>query len=117
MIKDSEAIEKNLMKLHDRRDKVLTLSREEIRIAGRAITLIHTGDMQKANSLLKELKLLDRKLTAIEAGFEYNTTQAHQEYVEAQSLYIMINEERTRARRFCRYHTYGVFRIYLIATL
>ncbi len=97
MIKNIDRIEKDLMTLQETKDKVMDLSRETIRLAGRTITKIHANDMPDARKLLAELKSHVVKLKTVEKGFEYNSMQAHQEYVEAYALYIMINESRVPA--------------------
>jgi len=94
MIKDIDKIEADLTTLQERRDEVMDLSREVIRLAGRAITKIHAGDKSETDKLLKELKSNVKKLRTMEHGFEYHSLQAHQEYVEAYALFIMVNESR-----------------------
>ncbi|MGC8479145.1 MAG: hypothetical protein ACP5M9_00540 [Candidatus Micrarchaeia archaeon] len=94
MIKNIDIIEKKIMALHSRRDKVLGLSREIVLLSGRTITAIHADKLKEAGTSIKKLKLLDKNLKNIEKGFEYNSQQAHQEFVEAYSLFIMVNENR-----------------------
>ncbi|MCL5008314.1 MAG: hypothetical protein M1156_00265 [Candidatus Marsarchaeota archaeon] len=94
MINDMEKIESELLKLQETKDKVMDLSRETVRLAGKAITKIHAGDSDSVSRLLSELKNNVKKLKTIEKGFEYNSMQAHQEYVEAYALYIMVKESR-----------------------
>ena len=94
MISDMDKIEEELLKLQKTKDEVMDLSRETIRLAGKTITKIHAGDSEQTGEFLAELKEKVKKLKNIEKGFEYNSLQAHQEYVEAYSLYIMVNESR-----------------------
>ena len=87
-------IEKKLMRLQDEKDKVLDISRELIRTAGRAITLIHAREFKQAGASMKVLAALERKLRSSEKGFEYFSVQAHQEYVEAMAFYTVLKERR-----------------------
>ncbi len=87
-------IEKKLMDMQERKDKVLEISRELIRTAGRAITLIHARELDKAGSSMKTLVALEKKLRGAEKGFEYFSVQAHQEYVEAMAFYTVFKEQR-----------------------
>ncbi len=94
MITDIENIEKSLITLQERKDDVMTLSRDIIRLSGKMITKIHAEDKAETQKLFKDLRVLVKKLKKAEPGFEYNSLQAHQEYVEAASLYVMVNELR-----------------------
>lgn len=98
MIKDIKAIEKKLISLHKRKDKIMDLSREIIRQSGRIITMVHANDNASAQKLIIGLKEMNTSLKKIEIGFEYNTTQAHQEYVEACSVYEMVLNNRIPSR-------------------
>ncbi len=94
MIENADKIEKKLMDLQKRKDEAIKLSSDIIRLSGRVITKIHGEDLGEVKKLLATLNTEVKKLKKIEAGFEYNTLQAHQEYVEAHGLYIMCNEHR-----------------------
>ncbi len=94
MIPDTEKIEKRLLELQERKDRVLLSARDVIRLAGKAITALHASDARKSGALLKSLKAEMAKLRKMEKGFEYHTLQAHQEYVEALTLYWIINKRR-----------------------
>ncbi len=98
MIKDIKAIEKKLISLHKRKDKIMDLSREIIRQSGRIITMVHANDNASAQKLIIGLKKMNTSLKKIEIGFEYNTMQAHQEYVEACSVYEMVLNNRIPSR-------------------
>lgn len=94
MIPDIRQIEKRLVGLNDRKDKVMSISREIIRLAGTSITAMHGHDYGKASADLRSAKSLISKLKAIEGGFEYNALQAHQEFVEANALSSMLKRHR-----------------------
>ncbi len=98
MIKGIDKIEAELLKQQETKDSVMDLSRGIIRQAGKAITKIHARDLPGAWKLIAELKAEVKKLKGIEKGFEYNSMQAHQEYVEACALHVMINESRIPSR-------------------
>ena len=93
MIDNIKKIEKNLLLLHKRKDKVMELSRDIVRLSGKAITLVHSNDMISSKKLIHELGKMNGALRSIESGFEYNSQQAHQEYVEAYSVYNMVLKE------------------------
>ncbi len=94
MIKNIKNIEKKLLLLHKQKDRVIELSRDIVRLSGKIITQIHAEDLKNAKKSLVLLTSLNKKLNSIEKGFEYNSQQAHQEYVEAYSLYTMVTENR-----------------------
>lgn len=94
MIPDAGKIENKLLKLQKRKDRVMDISREIVRLSGKAITLMHAREIQKAKKTLITLRSLEKKLNAIEEDFEYNSIQAHQEYVEAYALYEILNYGR-----------------------
>ena len=94
MITGIDEIEKELLAMQEAKDSVMDLSREVIRQAGKAITLIHANDANAAAKALENLRANAKKLQKIDKGFEYNSMQAHQEYVEACALNIMVNESR-----------------------
>ncbi len=75
-----------MQSLEEQREKVLSLSRELIRNAGKAIVAMHAKDKPKAMSLLSDMEKIRTSLLKTESGFEYNSLQAHQEYVEAKVL-------------------------------
>ncbi len=93
-IPDVGRIEKRLIALQKKKDIVQELSRDAIRAAGKSITLMHAGKMKGAGSEMKRLAALILKLKKAEKGFEYFSTQAHQEYVEARAFYIILKERR-----------------------
>jgi translin len=89
-----ENIEKRIMHLQERKDKVLEVSRDIIRISGKAITLMHAKRLREAYASIKKLRSLVKTLKMLEGGFEYYSLQAHQEYVEAYAFYIILKEQR-----------------------
>ena len=90
MINDIKQVEKKMQDLEEQREQVLSLSRELIRNAGKAIVAMHAKDNVKAKRLLSEMETIRSKLVKAEPGFEYNSLQAHQEYAEARILECII---------------------------
>ncbi|MDE1873712.1 MAG: hypothetical protein KGI04_01160 [Candidatus Micrarchaeota archaeon] len=89
-----DRIEKTLVAQQKAKDRVQELSRDVIRLAGKTITQMHAGRMREAQASMKRLASLEKMLRRAEKGFEYFSTQAHQEYVEASTFYIIIREHR-----------------------
>jgi translin len=94
MLPGINEIEKEILGLQDRKDNVMNVSRELIRLTGKCITMMHTGDMKAAGKMLKEVSLMVKKLEKDDAGFEYNSQQAYQEYVEAAVLYSILGKRK-----------------------
>lgn len=84
---DVENVAESLAAKQEAFDRVMQLSREVIRSAGQAITMMHNGDTKKAATVIKEMKGKVKSLQGIDTQFKYNTQQAYQEYVEAQVFY------------------------------
>lgn len=78
-----EDVEKRLVKMDGRRERTLAISREAVRLAGKAITMMHAREKGMADELMEKLGSTIKELSGVEKGFEYNSLQAHQEYVEA----------------------------------
>jgi translin len=93
-IPDMGKVERRLEELERRREALLSLSRELIRLAGKAITLMHARRLAEAAALLARMRRLERRLKAGEKGMEYFSQQAHQEYVEAIAFYTVLKERR-----------------------
>jgi translin len=93
-IPDAAKIERRLLSLQKKKDMVMDISREVVRIAGRSITLMHAGRMREANAEMRRLGGLAARLRKAEKGFEHLSMQAHQEYVEAIAFYTILNEGR-----------------------
>ena len=85
-------IESRLSALQERKDRVLSLSREMVRLAGRSITLMHAKRLGEASRIMSRMSALSRKLKREERGFEFFSTQAHQEYVEALAFYNILKK-------------------------
>lgn len=81
--KDIEKISVHLSKKQSEFDKAMQYSRDIIRCAGLAITMMHNGDIKKAKRKVSELKVKISELSKIDKQFKYNTFQAYQEYAEA----------------------------------
>ena len=94
MINDIKQVEKRMQDLEEQREQVLSLSRELIRNAGKAIVAMHAKDSVKAKKILSEMESIRNKLVDVEKGLEYNSLQAHQEYVEARILDGIITKEK-----------------------
>ena len=93
-IPDVEDIERHLIKLQERKDRVLGASRDVVRMAGRAITMMHAKNLAEAAAGIRKLRSRVAELKRIEKGFEYNSMQAHQEYVEALAFFVILKEHR-----------------------
>ncbi|MDE1846154.1 MAG: hypothetical protein KGH53_02650 [Candidatus Micrarchaeota archaeon] len=90
MIPGIKNITQGIAKLQERQDKVMATSRAVVRLSGEAMANMHA---KKYKDVKKQLALLSRQLgnlKKIEAGFEYYSMQAHQEFVEANVLYSII---------------------------
>ncbi len=91
MIADTSRIEKKLTVQQRERDKVMELSRETIRLAGRSITLMHARENTKAMQMLARLKAYNARLSKESKGHEFYTLQASQEYAEAYILHSILS--------------------------
>ena len=78
-----EEVSDYLAKKQDTFDSVMQTSREMVRDAGQAITLLHNDSVDGAVAKLKALGEKARGLSKIDSDFKYNTMQAYQEYAEA----------------------------------
>ncbi|VVB77090.1 Translin family protein [uncultured archaeon] len=96
---DIEDIEKHLIKLQKRKDRVMDLSRNIIRMSGKAITLMHAGRLAEANFDIKKIRALVSAVKKLEGGLEYYSLQAHQEYVEASAFYTVVKGGRLASRK------------------
>ncbi|MDE1856046.1 MAG: hypothetical protein KGH49_02315 [Candidatus Micrarchaeota archaeon] len=83
-------ITKDLERLQARQDRVMSLSRSVIRLAGESISNMHAKKYREVKKQLARLKKMVLELKGAEGGFEYYSMQAHQEYVEASMLYSII---------------------------
>lgn len=64
-------------------DKVMTMSRDIIRDAGQAITMMHNDDKDKAQEKLSSMADTVSELKKVDSEYRYHTLQAYQEYAEA----------------------------------
>ncbi len=94
VISDLDEITRELEKLQKRQDRVMQLTRDATRMAGEAISAMHSKDKAKIKRIMSNLEKSMKKLKVIEKGFEYYSAIAHQEYVEAYSLYCVIGKKR-----------------------
>ena len=98
-IPDTKRIERKLLDMQKRKDRVLAISRDIIRLAGSSITLMHAKRLASARAHIKRLDALEKRLKSAEKGFEYFSIQAHQEYVEARAFYTIVRERRFASQR------------------
>ena len=94
MLPDLKRIEAKVSELESRRDSVMQLSRELIRMSGKAIALMHAQGPRGAAEMLRNLKRMKNSLSESEGGFEYYTLQAHQEYTEAVVLHGVLSSKK-----------------------
>ncbi len=87
MIRDTDRIEKRIVELESQMDSVMQLSRSVIRLAGKAITALHSKRKREATGLIERMSEQVKELTLREKGFEHYALQAHQEYSEAMIVY------------------------------
>ena len=80
---DVEKISDHLTKKQNDFDTAMQLSRQMIRDAGQAITLMHNNDKEEAKMKLEQMKKTGEQLYKFNAQFSHNTMQAYQEYAEA----------------------------------
>ncbi|MGC8776380.1 MAG: hypothetical protein ACP5P2_00300 [Candidatus Micrarchaeia archaeon] len=99
MLKEIKEITKELEKEQKRFEEVISISNKIIRLSAQLITSLHAKDRKLANKLKKRLEQEVSKLMRIEKGLEYYSMQAHQEYVEAVSLYNIIFAGKLPRRR------------------
>ncbi|MDE1850222.1 MAG: hypothetical protein KGH54_00300 [Candidatus Micrarchaeota archaeon] len=94
MIPDIKKITKDLQMLQERQDRVMSLSRAIVRLAGESISNMHAKRYAEAKRQLAKLRAMISQMRRIEEGFEYYSMQSHQEYVEAAMLYSIIANGR-----------------------
>ncbi|MEM4679686.1 MAG: hypothetical protein QXL98_01970 [Thermofilaceae archaeon] len=80
------------------REKLLTLTREIVRLSRQAIFKLHDGDLAAAESLLKHLRAMVEELLAFKESsprlyYGGSVTAALAEYVEANALYSYLKGE------------------------
>ncbi|MEM1690222.1 MAG: hypothetical protein QXG48_00075 [Thermofilaceae archaeon] len=80
------------------REKLLTLTREIVRLSRQAIFKLHDGDLAAAESLLKHLRAMVEELLAFKESsprlyYGGSVTAALAEYVEANALYCYLKGE------------------------
>lgn len=92
-IQEFQRIEKDLKKFEEKREQVITLSREIIQLSKQIIYALHRNDIQGATQVLHHIKQKKQKLPkeAYDAGIQM---VALQEYVEAMCLYdFLVNNK------------------------
>lgn len=99
MIPKIEEIEKELTEMQESKDRLMQISREMIRLSGKAVTMMHAGNMKGAEANLKRISGMAKELKTFDPRFDYNAQQAHQEYVEALALYQMLKHGRIPSRK------------------
>ena len=99
MIPKIEEIEGELTEMQESKDKVMQASREMIRLAGKSITMMHAGNIKDAEENLKKISEMAKELKKFDSRFDYNAQQAHQEYVEALTLYHILKHGRIPSKK------------------
>lgn len=69
-----------------RQDKVLTQSREIVRLSARAIRDIHTGEKVELSATLAELEKMVLEIRQFDDDFSHITEHCYQEYVEIKTF-------------------------------
>lgn len=77
-----------------RQDKVLTASREAIRLCARAIRDIHTNDVKLAKKSISDLEEKLKELKSVEKDFEHISKQTYQEYAEIKLFYAISQKQK-----------------------
>ena len=85
---------KELDEKEKRQDKVLTASREAIRLCARAIRDIHTNDVKLAKKSITELENKLEELRGVEKDFEHISKQAYQEYAEIKLFFAISQKQK-----------------------
>ncbi len=83
MEKEIEKISEHLSKKQSEFDRVMQSSRDIIRMAGQAITILHNGNAEQAEKMISDIKARVEELSRFDTQFKYNSFQAYQEYAEA----------------------------------
>lgn len=99
VISDIDAVTKELGALQKKQDSVMQLTREIVRMAGEAISAMHSKDSAKVRRIMLNLGKGMARLKKAERGFEYYSATAHQEYVEAYALYCVISKKSIPSAR------------------
>ncbi|UNQ72743.1 hypothetical protein [Infirmifilum sp. NZ] len=94
--KDLEKINKLLTELDEKREEILTLTRELTRKAREAIFSLHRGDRERGIQSLEEARRLLRRILSFREGFPNiyyagYVISAQAEYVEAEMLYSILS--------------------------
>jgi len=95
--KDLEKINKLLTELDEKREEILTLTRELTRKAREAIFSLHRGDRERGIQSLEEARRLLRRILSFREGFPNiyyagYVISAQAEYVEAEMLYSILSD-------------------------
>jgi len=94
--KDLEKINKLLTELDEKREEILTLTRELTRKAREVIFSLHRGDRERGIQSLEEARRLLRRILSFREGFPNiyyagYVISAQAEYVEAEMLYSILS--------------------------
>ncbi|MCL4388410.1 MAG: hypothetical protein M1564_02480 [Candidatus Marsarchaeota archaeon] len=89
-----EIIHESLERKQQGMDRILQRSREMVRMASKAITLMHANRMDDAASMISEMDSQRDEMLKMskEDGMEFYSVQPLQEYVEAKALFRIIND-------------------------
>src|SRR3989344_9509998 len=91
---DFESIRKELDSFEDKREEVITISREIIRLSKQIIYSVHRDDEKTATNLVKEIS---KKIKTLDKEKNYDTgisAVAFQEYVEAITFYDIVKNNK-----------------------
>jgi translin len=89
--RDIGSISTYLTKKQKSFDSVTDLTRDIIRNAAQAITLLHNGNKSTAKRIISSTYDIVKRLDKFGAEFEYYTRQACQEYAEASIFYAIMD--------------------------
>jgi translin len=91
-----ESIHGSLEKKQQSMDRILQKSRDMVRMSSKAITLMHSGKMDDAASIVSGLDAQRDEMLSMskEDGMGFYSVQPLQEYVEAKALLGIIKEGR-----------------------
>ncbi|MDD5178132.1 MAG: hypothetical protein PHT54_02525 [Candidatus Nanoarchaeia archaeon] len=93
--KDFSNIRKDLVKLDNKREKTIIISRDTIKLSKLIINLIHREELDKCKSYIAKIKESVAKLDDSEGI----ARAAKQEYAEALTFYYIVKENKLPTRR------------------
>ncbi len=82
-----------LKRKEEAQDSLLRLTRELVRECSIAVKMVHSGDMEGAESQARKAESLLKKTKKLESGFGYLVAQSYQEYVEISLLMAFVKKK------------------------